>query len=206
MSSSPWRLTALALVPVLALASCSGADEGDTAQETTTSTADATTTTAPATSTTAAPVDLTRVPDEIDEAYVQAVVDRFDVLLQDAYTAAMASGTFDGEFEARLRALYGGLEADRLLENLRRVGTEPFADPPGRPTTTVLEVATARRDCIFLTAERDLTPLSDETYEQVQPYYLQLVAATPGPLNETPWVLARDVYFADGAQLGDQCA
>ncbi|MEX2660015.1 MAG: hypothetical protein WD232_09980 [Acidimicrobiales bacterium] len=191
----------LALVPALALAACGG---GDTEAAPTTTAQPTTSTTT--TTTTEVEVDVTSVPEEIDEAYVQAVVDRFDVLLQEAYAAAMASGTFDGDFEARLRALYGGLEAERLLENLRRVGTEPFADPPGLPTTTVLDVMTARRDCIFLTAERDLTPLSDETYEQVQPYYLQLVAATPGPLNETPWVLARDVYFADGAQLGDQCA
>jgi hypothetical protein len=118
----------------------------------------------------------------------------------------MASGSFEGDFATRLRALYGGLEAERLLENLRRVGTEPFADPPGLPTTVVRALGAARRDCVFFTAERDLTPLSDETYEQVQPYYLQLVAATPGPLNEAPWVLARDVYFADGSVLEDQCA
>jgi hypothetical protein len=146
------------------------------------------------------------VPETIDAVYVQEVLDRFDALLQAAYATAMAEGSFDGAFETKIRAIYGGPEAEELLGNLRRIGVEPFADPPGLPTTEVREVTTARRDCIFVTADRDLTPLSDEPYEQVQPYYLQVVAATPGPENPMPWVLAEDVYFADGSVLEDRCA
>ena len=206
------RLTA-ALAPVLALAlaACGGGDgDGEEeAGESTTTTVERTTTTderSTAPSTTSTTVDPAAVPEVIDAAYVQSVMDRFDVLLRDAYGSATASGSFDAAFEAKIRSIYGGPEAEKLLVNLRRIGIEPFADPPGLPTTVVRDVATARRDCVFLTAERDLTPLSDEPYEQVQPYYLQLVAAEPGPENPMPWVLARDVYFADASTLEDQCA
>lgn len=218
---SPGLVAVVALVPLIALVltACGGEDDdataGDSATEASlttdapTSTTARPVTTAPGTTapvTTATTIDLTAVPATIDDAYVQAVMDRFDALLQDAYATASAEGSFDGAFETKIRSVYGGPEADKVLGNLRRIGIEPFAEAPGRPTTTVLTVTTARRDCVFLTAERDLTPLSDEPYEQVQPYYLQLVAAEPSAGNAMPWVLARDVYFADGTTLEDQCA
>lgn len=209
----PRSWAAVAPVLALALAACGSGGGQDVAAPstttTTTTTVERTTTTdepATTTSTTSATVDPAAVPEVIDAAYVQSVMDRFDVLLRDAYGSATASGSFDAAFEAKIRSIYGGPEAEKLLVNLRRIGVEPFADPPGLPTTVVRDVTTARRDCVFLTAERDLTPLSDEPYEQVQPYYLQLVAAEPGPENPMPWVLARDVYFADASTLEDQCA
>lgn len=170
--TSPWRLPALALVPVLTLglAACGGSGDATAAI------------TSEATTTTEAPTTTT-------------VVD-----------IAAVNGTAGNEFQANIRAIYGPDQVMRTITDLDEVGPAAIANPPGRPTTTVVELRTASPSCIFFVAERDLSPLAAEDYEQDLPTYVQLVPAAPAPGNPTPWLIEFDFTYDDGTDPGDPCA
>lgn len=204
------RLTA-ALAPVLALglAACGGGADEE-AVPTTTTKVERTTTTAEPASTTSTTVDVGvavgPVPQRIDEAYVEAVMARLDETLQAAFADAAVNGTAGNEFQANIRAIYGPDQVMRTITDLDGVGPAAIANPPGRPTTTVVELRTASPSCIFFVAERDLSPLAAEDYEQDLPTYVQLVPADPAPGNPTPWLIEFDFTYDDGTDPGDPCA
>ncbi len=138
-------------------------------------------------------------PATIDAAYLDRVMDRADELLQRAFADAG-----DGpRFVEALGALYTPPQAGRLAGQVDALGPGGVAEPPGRPTTHVRDVIAARPDCVFFTADRDLTPLVAEPFAQVQPYWVQLV---PAPTDaDFPWRLAGDTYYADGSAPANAC-
>jgi hypothetical protein len=146
-------------------------------------------------SSTTTTVDLTP-PDAIDAAYLDRVMARADTLLQ----AAFAEG---GDLQEALGSVYTSGQAAKLAGQVSALGPGGVADPPGLPTTKVRDVVAADPDCVFFTAERDLTPLVAKPFQQVQPYWLQLV---PEPTDaDFPWRLAGDTYYADGSAPANAC-
>lgn len=130
---------------------------------------------------------------------------RLDETMQAAVADAVANGTGSTGFQAKLRAIYLGAQLDRTLADFEAAGQAAFANPPGRPTTAVTELRTASERCIFFVAERDLSPLAAEDYEQDLPTYIQLVSAEPALDNPTPWIMAFDFTYDDGTDPGDPC-
>lgn len=215
MSSRSAQITALTVGPVLALSlgACSGGDDSpvEAAPSTTEAVATerSTTTEEPAatTSTTGAlAVDVSTVPQRIDEIYVEAVMERLDETMQAAFADAAVNGTAGNEFQANIRAIFSPTQVERTIADLERIGQAALANPPGRPTTSVTELRTASPTCIFFVADRDLSPLAAQDYEQDLPTYVQLVSATPAAGNPTPWLIEFDFAYADGTDPGDPCA
>jgi hypothetical protein len=135
-------------------------------------------------------------PDAIDATYLDRVMDRADELLREAFASDDLRGGLD--------ELYTAGQADKLAGQVAALGPGGIADPPHLPTTTVKDVITARPDCVFFTATRDLTPLVSKPFQQVQPYWIQLV---PEPTDAgLPWRLAGDTYYADGSAPRNPCA
>jgi hypothetical protein len=182
------RRVATTLVAGALLAACSGGS--DEARPTATiaperASASSTTTT----------VDLSP-PDAIDAAYLGRVMDRADQLLR----AAFAEG---GDLRQALTDVYTPAQAATLAGQVEALGPGGVAEHPGLPTTKVRDVIAARPDCVFFTADRDLTPLVATPFPQRQPYWLQLV---PQPADaDLPWRLAGDTFYADGSAPPNAC-
>ena len=194
------RRTAVLLAALLVPVACGGDDEPRVPDATVKPTAPVEEA-SPATT-----VDVRAVPDAIDEAYVQAVVDELDRAQQAAFATARDEGSLGPGFQTRYRAVYSAAGADRYLPRIQAAGIDVVADEPGRPTTDVRELRTATASCIHALTRRDLGPMLARPYTGGTPHHLKLVRATPSQFNPTVWVLDVDAYIADGTDPGDLCA
>ena len=115
----------------------------------------------PTTTTTA--VDVTKVPAVIDVAYVQAVIDRLDVVIGDAVRVLVGNkGVPNAEFVQLLSAVYGEQQSQREQRGYGGfTGEDPFplrADP-GNPDAKVTSVVDSSPTCIVLLADHDFAPI-----------------------------------------------
>lgn len=144
------------------------------------------------------PVDVSVVPATIHIAYLDAVMAVLDRLLQDAYVVLRSEGPGEA-FMIAMLALYTPAEAGTQAD-FWRDGFDPsrIADPPGRPTTRVVEILHADGQCVHLAAERDVSPLVTFAFEPVQPYHLRLERHEPDDRNPTAWRIALDTFYRAG--------
>lgn len=139
-------------------------------------------------------------PADIDEAYVQRVVDALYEVDGEATSLFLADAGVTDEAVDRLRAVYSGETFDEQLAGWEQLVQDPsrlaaFRDPPGALRHSVIRVVERTDDCVTVEAER--------TYERVlltpgdpSLVFLGLEArdsSAPRDMNRTPWVL-----FADG--------
>lgn len=137
-------------------------------------------------------VDATTVPDDIDVAYVQAVMDELNRRDSEAYREVAASGEVGEAFYAVLKSTHTAADADRQISGFEDfVGPEGLADPPGDITTEVRELVHADADCIQALVVHDISAIlsPDVDIEPEQPHTLKLLRRDPGELNPTPWAI-----------------
>ena len=165
----------------------------------------------PATTATSAPTYV--VPDVIDTAYVETVMQALDHVLGDAIRLLVRqAGRVSDEFLNHLVALYTDKEFEFqqglwLKETQKGVGNRP-ADP-GDPITRIRQLVRADPDCVVIAVERDFSPtLRQPPIETPQPY-IALVPASPGRdtlgANPTPWIMSFDGFMDDGSAPGAPC-
>jgi hypothetical protein len=200
----------------LSLAACSSSDsaDGDAARP------DASVTVPPSTtssSTAAEPADPFAIPDDpadIDEAYVQRVVDALYAVDAAAAEQILAARAVTPQATQLLSSIFVGEELDLQSKGwsdlLSRPGSvETFR--PGRHSLRhrVEEIVGRSDSCLFVRAIRSYEDVSLEPPEDQEVFLaLRGVAADedPSDLNPTPWVL-----FTAGVQLdpavppGDPC-
>ncbi len=164
--------------------------------------------TASPTSTDSSAADPYVVPDEIDVAYVQTVVDELDPVwgeMMDAFAEAesleapagveRAAALFTPSWASQyLQLVQDGNEADPA-------GWDAYADPVGAPTTTVRELVRADEQCVVARVLRDQSAVFAEGGGDPDPSWFVLRRVEddqpPADLNPTPWRIAFDGYTPD---------
>lgn len=194
------RVLGCAVVLLLAFTACNGGDD-DTASPTTT---------APSTTTTG-PADPYAIPDTIDVAYVQRVIDKLYEIEAEAVRLIVAERELVPAAAERLAAVFLQDELNAQLRNwgdLIPSGLDDFRSDPGVVRTTINEVPNASTTCIFV----DLTENFDDVAASPAPpgqTYLVLrpkaPAQDPASRNPTPWMIGMDVVSIDGGAPPDPC-
>jgi hypothetical protein len=197
-----------ALAAVLALSSLSACNGGDASL----SDPPETVGTAPAQTTTTDPY---AVPAVIDEAYVNRVLAGLDAVMGDVARLVVKTRTIPPEAVERLRSVYGvgnslQLSLDLLQKDMQD-GFSTYAAEPGNPRTTVTQLITAQRQCIFASALRDYSAVAAQPSGR-QPSAIWIALRPLDPrfdpprYNKTPWYLAYDGYAPGRVAPGNPCA
>jgi len=196
-------VAALLLTALAACSSSSGADR-DTATAQTVATE-------PPTTTTTNPY---AVPAVIDAAYVNRVLAGLDALMGDVARLIIDSRTIPREAYDRMKALYASdstfmqLAIDGYQQDIRRnfAGYKPT---PGNVLTTVTQLVSTSRSCVFAKVNRDYTQVGTNSVATD----IQWIALTPldpsrDPLryNPTPFALAYEGFPRSRTQPPDPCA
>jgi hypothetical protein len=191
-------LGVLAVLGVLA-AGC-GDDGGGAAAERTT------TTVAPAVTTTTVPEDPWAVPEEIDEAYVQRVLQELYRLDGDVRRVAVREGGVTEEVIELVQALYVPEEAVWRLNELvegSASGFEGVLRPPGDIAVRAEEVVRIRTECVVVRAAHDFSAVSTSGATDV----VVFVELFRGPGNGTGWLFGTASVGPGGSLPEDlECA
>lgn len=149
------------------------------------------------------------VPDEIDTAYVQTVIDALDPVWGDMMDAfAQAESLDDPGGVERAAALFTPSWASQYLQLVQDgneadpAGWDAYADPVGAPTTTVRELVRADEQCVVARVLRDQSAVFAEGGGDPDPSWFVLRRRAegddpPSELNPTPWRIAFDGYTPD---------
>ncbi len=200
-------LSALALAVVVVVTACSGGAD-DLGPSATVGTAPTTTTTAPR------PVDPAVIPSDptqIDEPYVQAVVDAlFAVDAEATKIFVETRNPIDERAIDYLEAIYVPEELDRQLNIwFKTLATGSDTLRPGAVRNDVQRVMDVAKDCVFIEVSRDY---SETTKRDVAPgtIYLGLTPKQgthdPNGMNPTGWMLFMDGLNPDGSVPENPCA
>ena len=175
---------ALAVATALLLTACGGGGDADLADP-----PETVGTQPPQTTTT----DPYAVPDVIDEAYVNRVLAGLDAVMGDVVRLVLQTRTIPPEAVERLRTVYvtpGGLqlELDVLQETARR-GFSGFLPTPGNTVTTVTQLITTRRTCVFAKVNRDYSAVASAPRPELQTQWVALrpTGGSSPPANPTGW-------------------
>lgn len=213
---------ACGLALVLSVVACGGDDGDEDSSPTTTEVApttepdagssgdgdDDTTTTEPdATSTTADaddPGGEVPPPAEgpevaLDSAEAEVVIGQLLTRLQEVFAAAKAEGDNVETLRAGFADVFDGPEAADQYDGITEFGGLPVVRPqPGLPTVDGVEVLGGSGTCVTGTAVIDLSPLTVEPVDALQPYSFRLQPAgegAPGPA----WRLSYMGFVREGA-------
>lgn len=199
-------LSALALAVVVVVTACSGGAD-DLGPSATVGTAPTTTTTAPR------PVDPAVIPSDptqIDEPYVQAVVDAlFAVDAEATKIFVETRNPIDERAIDYLEAIYVPEELDRQL-NIWFKSLAARADEllPGVLKNDVKEVIDARGDCVYVGVESDYSEVS-KNGSLLSMNYLGLTPKIDGDdpdgRNPTAWMMFMDGVNLDGSRPDNPC-
>jgi hypothetical protein len=148
---------------------------------------------------------------EIDEAYVQAVVDELFAVEAKAGEIFIATRTLDEEAIDYLEAIYIGEELDQQVNVwFQALASRPEELLPGVRHNEVKRLVDVTADCVFFEAERDY---SETTTREAPPKRLVHLGLTPkledddpNDLNPTAWVLFTSSADPDGSLVENPCA
>jgi hypothetical protein len=196
---------ALAALALLASASCSSgtADRGSAG-------ANPTLATDPPRTTTTNPY---AVPAVIDAAYVNRVLVGLDAQMGDVTRMVLRTRTIPREAYDRLRAIYGNddwlqLAIDNFQADMRRQFAGYRAEP-GNKVSTVTELLTSSRSCLFVRTTRDYSPIGPNSKTaDVQWIALEPVQQVrdPNGYNATGWALTYEGFPSDRSVPANPCA
>ncbi|HEV2767871.1 MAG TPA: hypothetical protein VGV63_09240 [Acidimicrobiales bacterium] len=196
----------LALLSALLLAGgCS--DDGEQPPPAATVPSEVTTsTTAPA-----AP-DPAVIPDdlaEIDEEYVQAVVDELFAVDAKATGIFLTTKTLDERAIEYLQAIYTEEELDRQVDHwFQDLAHRSDELLPGALRNRVTRVIQVGDDCVYVEVETDYSQVSTRKVPPAHNYLgltPKLDGDDPGGLNPTAWVLFMDGVEPDGSPPENPC-
>ena len=188
------RRATLAMTLLLAATACGGGGDGEGA--TPTAPEGPRSTTSSSTTTTTEPVDPSVVPDDledIDEEYVEAVLNAHNRVIGDALRLQL-EGADISEIMDRYNAIYVPEVADLLLTDALGEDEAALSDykrPPGDASTTVVSVSEVSADCIAATVEQDTSAF---LLEPPPPFVAEVVlrrvdsVSDGSGLNPTAWM------------------
>ncbi|MBW3546773.1 MAG: hypothetical protein KY452_01360 [Actinobacteria bacterium] len=164
------------------------------------------------TSSTAPAPDPAVIPDdpaEIDEEYVQAVVDELFAVDAKATEIFVTTKTLDERGKEYLRAIYTEEEVEREVNSwFHALGSRSENLLSGPLRNDVQHIITATGDCIYVEVLRDYSQTTTRDVGS-RTVFLGLTPKRPGDdpegLNPTPWMLFMDGFNPDGSRPEDPC-
>jgi hypothetical protein len=206
-TSPTTRLGRLIAIAALALAACSGNDDGTATPATTPAEPTTTTTT---TAPTPTPIDVATVPDEITVEYVQAVMDELDRAWGDMFRLFHAEGGPTQETWDRLEALYAEPGMQGMRDYLGVLAADQFPGirtEPGDPETQVRRLLVSSSGCVFAEVGRHFNAIIEGSPTGFRPNWLGLVqgADVPNAYNATVWKIILDGGGRDGEAPENPC-
>ncbi len=165
---------------------------------------------APASTTTT--VDVASVPAEITVAYLDAVVDRLDVIVGDAFRELVRDRGPNKRFLDLLNAVYDGQELEAQQSEFGRIAARDFENSrsdAGNPVTTVERIIKNEPGCVIVVAQRDFASFFKDPREASTKAYLAFVPkgseSDPAGLNPTVWSLVFDGGTLDDVEPVTAC-
>ena len=159
-----------------------------------------------------APTDPYAIPDVIDKAYVESVLEALGRL----YAEAVAEFAREERVTRRTRELVGAAYAPTAAEEtlaslrktLRAQGSDFFNPDAERLRYTVTKLISADSKCIFLVADVDSSDLVVRPRaDQVTEYFWLESAPPSNRLNPSPWwIVAEQNPPSGGKEYNDPCA
>jgi hypothetical protein len=165
------------------------------------------------TSTTARPIDPAVIPEDpadIDEPYVQAVVDALFEVDAKATKIFVETKAPDEQAISYLEAIFIGEELDQQINAwFQDLALRPEQLLSGTLRHSVQQIIASAPGCVFFTAERDFS----ETTTNDAPLSLTYLALAPKGegddsegLNPTAWMVFSDSISLDGPETENPCA
>jgi hypothetical protein len=191
--SPPVRLARVLLVAVALLGACNRGDGGRTDD------------TLPPRETTSTTMDYA-VPDVIDVAYVEKVMEALDHVYGDAIRILARERQITKEFLEHLAAIYGSRFfslAERLWVSEVADGLATIRTRPGNPRTTVQTIIRSDASCVVIAVDRDFSGVRTAAPSPTPQRYVALV---PSSKNGTGWLMAYDGFREDGLPPEQPCS
>ena len=168
--------------------------------------------TSTSTSTTASPAVVDPVPPVITVAYVNSVLAQLDAVYSDALRTTLTTKTVSPSVETMLRAIYADpLYATELRvfhDQLQHI-PQDLRTPMGDRITTVAQLISATRSCIFISTHTDFSELVVHPAAPFGSEYYSLVSKIPGDdpnhLNSTPWMFGYNSTSLKPETVPDAC-
>ena len=158
------------------------------------------------------PPDPYAVPAVIDEAYVNRVLAALDAATGDVVRIVVSTRTLTPEAIERLQALYVGDALNsrfNVFQNDIFNGLSGYKTTPGNKRTTVAELITATRSCVFAKVSRDFSAVTDAPDARLSIQWIALIPRTspqdPESYNPTAWVFSYDGFPLDGSEPSNPC-
>ena len=197
--------SALSVTALLGLAGCDGGEEALGPA--------GTVGTAPTTTpTTLRPIDPSVIPEDpadIDEAYVQAVVDALFAVDAQATKIFVETKAPDERAFSYLQAIYVEEEFQQQANGwLQALALRSDQLLPGALVHDVQEVLGKSDDCVFVRVERDFSGTTSNdappssTYLGITP---KIEGDDPESLNPTAWMIFNDSISPDGPETRNPC-
>ncbi|CAN5121981.1 hypothetical protein BH24ACT1_BH24ACT1_06280 [soil metagenome] len=195
----------LSLAALLGLAACSDGEEALGPA----GTVGAAPTTTPTSLRTVDPAVIPEDPADIDEAYVQAVVDALFAVDAQATKIFVETKTLDEEAIEILRAIYLPEEVDSQVNSWgQALALRSDNLLPGELGNRVQRVIDSSDDCVYLEVLRDYSRTTKRLVEPAR-IYLGLTPKVenddPGGLNPTAWMLFMNGLNPDGSEPENPC-
>lgn len=190
--------TALALVAT----ACGGGDSdaGPTA----------TVSPAPATTTTTNPY---AIPEVIDAAYVNRVLEGLDAAVGDIVRLVVRTRDIPPEVFDRLKAVYLNRDDMSLflsgIQRDLRLGFAGYKPNPGNAKTTVDQLLSVSQSCVYVRVKRDYSEVATNSPSEAKIEWIGLQpldrALDPHQYNPTPWIMNLEGVRSDGGQPPSPC-
>lgn len=165
------------------------------------------TTVAPTTTSTTAPADPFAVPDDpadIDEAYVERVINEHNRIIGDALRIELAGGDAK-EIVDRYNAVYVREVSNELLTGFFQMTPEDLSvvrPTPGDPLGTVNEIKATSGECIIASVTQDYTTIRIDDPAPLQTVVLlRRNDSAISALNPTGWLSEGSVAIEDSERV-----
>jgi hypothetical protein len=152
------------------------------------------------------------VPEVIDEAYVNRVLAGLDQAVGDLTRLIVSAEAIVPEAFERMRLIYADedqfqFEIQRFQNALDR-GLENIRPIPGNRATTVIELITARTDCVFAKVDMDTSAVTISPNPAFRTRWIAIVPHDPmvDRRNLTRWGFVYEGFEEDGSAPSDPCA
>ncbi|MGH9157526.1 MAG: hypothetical protein ACRD1K_17210 [Acidimicrobiales bacterium] len=207
------RLAGLVIIALLAGACFAGEDPGPSA---TAPTAGAPSSSSPAvvTTTSVPPADPYAIPDVIDAAYVNRVLEALYAVDGDVVRTVVATGKFGIEEVGKFVAIYTEPQLNVELEQLKELPESDLATyrrPPGDRRATVAKLARADVACVIALVQFDFSDVLAVPPVQVpgEADRITLIPSAPATdrqgSNPTPWSIAEARVVRAGEEHDSTC-
>lgn len=215
MNLGGYRTIALFVSAALLAGACGSGEEPDTPTASVPVATAEPTTTAAATDAPTEAADPFAIPDEIDEAYVERVLEELSTTLARAVALTVEEGEVNAKVRRELASSYRAEKAlPGIVAAIRNAvrGTKPrelFNRNAQGIDMLAVDLVTGSSSCIWVEVRQDLSDLFQQEVDPFKAYYhLQTKRSGEDPQgrNATPWMIVAEVRPRnDGKEYRDPC-